>query len=164
LDVVAGAFPPGTYDVEVDRQLPDGTSAGTVGTAHFVVAARPANEVPSDVTDMWWDPDESGWGISLVRHPSSVIFGAWFVYGADGKPIWYVIPEGSWTAQNSYQGPVYRTTGPYFGATPFNPASVNATAAGQARIVFSPNDSKRAQIFVTADGVTFTRFIQRQSF
>jgi hypothetical protein len=164
MDIVVGQLPMGSYQVEVARRLPDGTPEGTVGTAQFSVGARPANESISDPTDMWWNSAESGWGISLVRHASGVIFGAWFVYGSDNKPIWYVMPSGSWTAPYLFAGPVYRTTGPYFGAGSFNASAVTVTQAGQATIAFSAYDSKVATITSTIDGVTTTKEVRRQGF
>ena len=40
--------------------------------------------------DMWWNPSESGWGISLTQE-GSTIFGAWFTYNQDGTPPWLTV-------------------------------------------------------------------------
>jgi cyclophilin family peptidyl-prolyl cis-trans isomerase len=42
-----------------------------------------------DYTDLWWNPNESGWGVTLTQQ-FGIIFAAWFVYDTSGKPVWYV--------------------------------------------------------------------------
>src|SRR6185503_4528730 len=45
-----------------------------------------------DYTDLWWTPQESGWGM-IVTQRGATIFLAWFVYGNAGHPTWYVVPD-----------------------------------------------------------------------
>jgi hypothetical protein len=82
-----------------------------------------------DATDMWFDGSESGWGLSLV-HQGNTVFGALFVYGPDGAPTWYVAPD--LTGGNdgpfhdgtfAFSGPLYTSTGTWFGAPTFDPAA-----------------------------------------
>jgi len=163
LDVVVGQFPAGTYDVTVVTIGADGsTVVSNLGTAHFAVAARDKTKFTPlyDYSDHWWTPTESGWGIVLTQHISGEIFAAWFVYGNDGKPIWYVIPGGSWTG-GAFVGTIYRTTGPYFGGA-FNPANVASTAAGTGTLTFS--DFSHATFSYTVDGVSGTKTIERLQF
>ena len=42
-------------------------------------------DIIADFTDLWWNPSESGWGLSLVQHPTRAMFGVWYTYGLDGK-------------------------------------------------------------------------------
>ena len=65
-------------------------------------------------TDQWWDPAESGWGIVITQHVDGAIFATWAVYGPDNKPVWYTLQPGSWSAYNTYSGPVYLDHGPVF--------------------------------------------------
>ena len=37
------------------------------------------------LTDLWWSPDEPGWGATIV-HQDDVAFVTLFVYGPDGAP------------------------------------------------------------------------------
>jgi hypothetical protein len=165
MDMPIGAFPPGTYQVEVVRRSPDGAGQGTVGTAQFTVSARTANDPLWNNTDMWWDPNESGWGLSLIQHGSGIIFGAWFVYDSSGSPTWYVIPYGTWTSPAiEYDGPIFRTTGTYFAISPFNAAAVTRNQVGTARIMFDPTDSTKAGLIFTVDGVTVFKSLRRQGF
>ena len=157
-DVPLGQFPAGAYDVNVVL-----SGSGTaLSTLHFQVGDAPASQgAPlGNFSDLWWNPSESGWGITIIEHPSTIIFAAWFVYGSDGKPIWYVLPGGSWKA-GIFSGDLYRTTGPYFGGT-FNPAAVSATRAGTASLAFT--DLSHGTLSYTVDGVTATKSIQREAF
>jgi len=163
MDLPIGQLPAGTYNVEVVRRLPDGTFAGTVGMTQFSVAPRAAGDPLWNSTDLWWNAAESGWGLSLIQH-GSVLFGAWFVYGSDNKPIWYVLPGGNWTTPTEYRGSVYRTTGPYFGLGTFDPNAVNATLVGQAVITLDSYDSNAANASFTIDGTTVVKSIRREPF
>src|SRR5207253_3028829 len=58
----------------------------------------------TDYTDLWWNPNESGWGLNLVQHPWRAIFGVWYTYDLDGTRTWFVMPGGSWTSDNAYVG------------------------------------------------------------
>ena len=83
-----------------------------------------AQSVPAtNYTDMWWNPNESGWGISFVQHPSSNVYAVWYTYdpreldAATGqyKPLWIVMAGGTWTTARSLTGPVYVLNGmPFF--------------------------------------------------
>jgi hypothetical protein len=166
LDVVAGRFPAGSYDVKV---ITAGDLSGQLGTAHFVVADRDtAITAPIyDYSDMWWTPGESGWGLSLTQHASTNLFAAWFVYGSDGHPIWYVLPSGIWSMNvglgtlNTYSGQVYRTSGPYYGGQ-FLPANVVVTPVGTAQLTFS--DYSHGTFTYTIEGVSGSKAIERQPF
>ncbi len=164
LDQLVGALPPGDYLLEVLKRSQGRGSSGPVGgTIGFRVPSKSLTEPLSDYTDLWWVPSQSGWGLGLVHHPSNQIFGTLFVYGADGKPSWYVIPGGRFTDQTHFEGSIYRTTGPYFGVA-FDPAQVGVTLAGTAQIAFDPYDSNAATVNFVIDGVVFHKSIQRQSF
>jgi hypothetical protein len=163
MDLPIGQLPAGSYQLEVVRRLPDGTAGGTVGTAAFLVRPRSANEDPLwNASDLWWNAAESGWGLALIQH-GTVLFGALYVYGADNKPTWYVVPGGTWTTPTEFHGSVYRTTGPYFGGA-FDPNAVNVTLAGDAVITLGETDSNVANVSFTIDGKSFVKAISRQPY
>lgn len=163
LDLPVGQLPAGDYQAEVVRRLPDGTAAGLLGTVAFTVAPRGSNNPLLVHTDLWWNPQESGSGMNIMQHGSGVIFATWFVYGTDGRPTWYVVPEGQWATPEQYQGPIYRTTGPPFDG-PFNPSLVTATLVGSATFGFDLFNSNSLGVSLTIDGRTTTKQLQRQSF
>jgi hypothetical protein len=162
LDVVLGRLPSGSYTVTVVTRGDTGNTLTTIGSTSFTVAARNlAQFTPQyDYSDLWWTPAESGWGMTLTQHTGGSLFVAWFVYGNDGKPIWYVIPGGTWGGA-SFSGKVYKTTGPFFGGQ-FNPTSVTVTQAGTAALNFS--DYSHATFSYTVDGVTGQKNIERELF
>ena len=72
---------------------------------------------PFNVGDMWWGgQSQNGWGISLTAH-EGIVFGAWYTYGLNGQPTWYVLSRGTWSG-NTVSGALYSTTGSrWLGAT-----------------------------------------------
>lgn len=112
-----------------------------------------------EYTDVYYDPDESGWGLFLVQS-NTVQFAAFFVYGADGKPIWFtaqLTDDGS----GQYSGALYATTGSPFGSA-WNPAQLTVSPAGSA--TFHPVDLYHATLTYTVNGVaTVVRPVQRQT-
>jgi hypothetical protein len=163
LDVVLGQFPTGSYDVNVQIVNPASGATTAVGSAHFAVAAAKITNPPGplyDFTDLWWTPTESGWGLTVIQHSDGALFAAWFVYGSDGKPIWYVIPGGTWLG-SQFKGSVYKTTGPYFGGA-FDPTKGVVSLAGTAELNFT--DFNHAFFNYTIDGITSGKDIQREPF
>ena len=43
----------------------------------------------TNFSDQWWVPTESGWGAAVLQQ-ASTLFVNLMVYGADGKPTWFV--------------------------------------------------------------------------
>ena len=76
----------------------------------------------ADYTDMWWNPNESGWGISFMQH-SNQAYATWYTYDPretepstqQKKPLWIVMTGGTWTSPSSITGRAYVLNGtPYF--------------------------------------------------
>ncbi|MEO5694467.1 MAG: hypothetical protein ABIQ72_15165 [Usitatibacter sp.] len=115
----------------------------------------------ADYTDLWWNPNESGWGLNLTQHPSNIIFGVWYTYEADGTRTWFVMPSGTWSASNIYSGPLYATTGPSYAGT-FTASSVQARQVGSGTLTFTSTGAGTFAYVV--DGVSGTKLIQRQPY
>lgn len=96
----------------------------------------PASAPTTDYSDLWWNPDENGWGLTLTQHTNGTIFAIWYTYGADGKRIWYSMSSGTWISPNTYQGQLAVTSGPGFNGT-FDPSRVARTVVGQGTLTFS---------------------------
>lgn len=58
---------------------------------------------------VWWQPDESGWGLFAVDQ-GDVLAVAWFTYGEDGRPSWFLLPASE-QDDGRYRAPVLRFTG-----------------------------------------------------
>jgi hypothetical protein len=163
-DVVLGKFPQGSYVAEVlflDRKT---AILSSIGTVQFSVAedlpARLSGYPAYDFTDLWWNPAESGWGISM-HVKRNVFFAAWFVYDSTGKPTWYTLQGGRWETPNRYSGLIYAThsnagagTGPLF--------SLAVTQVGTGTIIF--NDYDKAAFSYTIDGLLNNKNIVREAF
>jgi hypothetical protein len=114
-----------------------------------------------DHTDHWWNPQESGWGMSIMQHANGQLFAVWFVYNNANQAVWYTLQPGQWTDFKTFTGTVYKTTGPYFGG-PFDPHQVGVTQAGSGTLSF---DSPSTGTFTyTVDGVSASKTITRLQF
>ncbi len=112
-------------------------------------------------SDFWWNPSESGWGLAIQQGATNLLFAAWFVYDAMGKPVWYTLQPGRWTTANiytTYEGPVYKTNGPYFGGF-FDPSQVGEMQVGTG--VLSFRNSNSGTFRYTIEGVTGSKTITR---
>jgi len=125
--------------------------------------AQPNLALAINFQDMWWRypaGSEPGWGINFA-HQGNIIFATWFTYGADGKPLWFVIVANK-SGANTYAGPISSVTGPPFYSVPFSPANVVETVVGNATITFA--DGNRATFDYTVNGKAQTKEITRQVF
>jgi hypothetical protein len=124
--------------------------------------ARPSTQ-SSEITDMWWNPAESGWGVNVILQ-RDVAFLTFFLYDQAHAPVWY-------TAQLQYQGAnasgasmwsgqLYATTGPWYGGA-FPSSQVSLRQAGAAS--FTLSTLNQAALSYTVDGVTVTKVVQRQT-
>jgi hypothetical protein len=78
----------------------------------------------ADYTDMWWNPNESGWGVSFMQNASgNQAYATWYTYDPretdaatqQHKPLWIVMTGGTWTSPTSITGRAYVLNGtPYF--------------------------------------------------
>lgn len=111
-----------------------------------------------DVTDLWWNPAEDGWGLNLVQHPSRQVFGVWYTYAADGKRTWFVMPGGEWTSSTTFTGALYSVAGPP-PTTFFDPTRVRRTQVGTATLTFT--DANNGTFSYSVNGTFGTKSISR---
>ena len=94
------------------------------------LAGPSAAAVPNaDYTDMWWNPSQSGWGVSFMQHGANgQAYATWYTYdprtrdNATGRnvPLWVVMTGGTWTAPNTITGRAY-----VFNGVPYNQSGTN---------------------------------------
>ena len=116
---------------------------------------------PANYSDLWWNPDEPGWGLSVHHHASSNVFATWFVYDADGAPVWYSMQPGQWTSKTTFVGPVYKATGPHF-HSPHDSAKVSLRNVGIGTLAFS--DHATGTFTYDIDGARASKAITRMTF
>lgn len=126
-------------------------------------AALPMTPSSLDVTDLWWNPDESGWGVNVVQQ-GTIAFATFFVYDSNGRAHWYVASNlnlgASSATSATFSGDLLETQGPYF-AIPFNPSAVSRSKVGTATLrVDSPGSGT---LVYTVNGTTVTKAIRRQT-
>jgi hypothetical protein len=112
--------------------------------------------------DLWWAApakSESGWGINLT-HQGDTIFGTWFTFGLDGKPLWMVVSAAK-TAANAYAGKLYKGTGPAYNA-PFDASKLVPAEVGIATFTFT--DGANGTFVSVINGETITKPITREIF
>lgn len=133
----------------------------------FVLAAPPAFAASGyDYSDSWWTPTESGWGLQLVQQ-RDIVFATLYVYGADGTPRWYsgALAFTGLTAQAhtpNYEGDLWLTAGPWFGAPAFAPSAVVYRKVGTMRV--AGESMTRAALVYTVDGIAVQKTIERITF
>lgn len=115
----------------------------------------------ANFTDLWWDPNESGWGINLVQHSSNVIFAVWYTYDANHRALWLHMSSGRWTSASTYTGDVYETSGPPANGA-FNPNQVQRNVVGTATLSFSSADS--GTLTYTYRGMTGSKNLTRMAY
>lgn len=115
-----------------------------------------------DYTDLWYAGEQaSGWGIA-ISHQYGVMFLAWFVYDASGKPVWYVASNCAVVASgNGCSGALYQVSGPPFGPT-FDATRVQAAQAGSISVTFT--DPNNGILNYTVNGTVGSKTITRQVF
>lgn len=114
----------------------------------------------SNFQDLWWNPAESGWGLSVVQQ-GDTIFAAWFTYGVDGKPLW-LTATAQRVSGGQYRGALNQTTGPRFDAVPFLPAQVQLKQVGTMDLAFA--DGAHGTFSYTVNGVSGSKPIVRTVF
>ena len=138
----------------------------TLKRAAVAAAIAGATALPASAgqySDLWWNPQESGWGVNVVQQLETA-FVTLFVYGPDGKPTWYVAPDARITHYGMpgplFNGTLYRTQGPWHGGV-FDPRQVHATAVGTVDLEVLAKD--RMRVHYTAEGVAVVKDVIRQT-
>jgi hypothetical protein len=132
-------------------------AAAFLASMAFALPASATN-FSTDYTDLWFNRNESGWGVNLIQQ-GNTIFATLFVYGTDQTPRWYVASSLVGSSSTSFTGPLYRTTGPYFGQawTGGGPAVQVGT------MTFNFNTPTTGTLSYSVDGVSVNKSVERQT-
>ena len=121
----------------------------------------------TDFSDLWSIlPAEGGWGVNVVQQ-NDTLFLTLFVYGPNNQPTWYVGSDVrlQGTAQDGsivFEGTLYSTTGPWFGASTFDPSAVTPVAVGL--VQFAASDINQARLVYSVGQTLVTKAVRRQTF
>lgn len=176
-DIVLGQFPAGVYQLEV-MLLTAGrpaSEARLLARRSLVVTERPATPAavmpPNryNFTDLWWDRNEPGWGLSIYQQADASLFAAFYTYDEDQRAAFYTVQNGRWIDCATYVARLYRTSGsPATG--PHNGADLTVVDVGPVQLHFQSladrncGDSgaySQARFRYTIDGRTSDRPITR---
>jgi hypothetical protein len=144
------------------RMLPVGTltaqntfSSAATGSCN-VAASAPA----SPLTGLWWNANESGWGMSLTQI-GSMAFVAWYTYDPTGNPAWYVMSSCPLVG-STCTGDIYNVMGGTPLGVPWNGSGKAVSKVGTGTLSFS--DDNTGSFNYTLNGVNGSRNITRQMF
>jgi hypothetical protein len=124
-----------------------------------VATLSQASSTNTDLTDLWFNPAESGWGLNVI-HQGDTLFASLFVYDLANQPTWYFASGATQVGTtNNFTGTLYRSNGAYFGgpfgqftATPVGTFSFNASGVNAATLAY------------TVGNVTVSKQLQRDGF
>ncbi len=159
-------------------------SAALLAAALLPLPAAAQVAPAANYTDMWYLPSESGWGVSFTQHAgSNQVFAVWYTYdprqpdaSSPGgfKPLWIVMPGGTWTTPTSITGTVYASQGQPFTASGSN---THLTPVGSFTFTFTSASTGTFAYAIAAPAglaatdpaaglppMSGTKNIQRQSF
>ncbi|HSH28167.1 MAG TPA: hypothetical protein VK972_10455, partial [Wenzhouxiangella sp.] len=89
--------------------------------------------LPGGISGHWYNPDQSGHGITLLLIQPDFAQAVWHVYDTDGDPLTLVI-EGN-VSGHQIEGTAYAPRGMHFGE--FDPADMEVPVWGEVAINFS---------------------------
>ena len=118
-----------------------------------------ATSFGTDKSDLWWNPNESGWGLQLVQQ-ADIIFATMFVYDSAGNPIWYTATLTT-AGNGQYSGALMLTRGPWLGTSNFNPGLVSYRTVGQ--LSFTLDFVEQGRVSYSVDGVSVSKVVYRQT-
>lgn len=114
----------------------------------------------TSLTGLWWNPNESGWGMSLTQQGTTV-FAAWYTYNSAGKPTWLVMSSCP-VVGSSCTGDIYDVRGGTPLALPWNGSGKIVTKVGTGTLAFTDNNTGAFNYSV--NGASGTKQIVRQMF
>jgi len=156
----------------------------TLATIACTVALYAAAQATpaANYTDLWYNPSESGWGLSFTQHAgTNQAYAVWYTYdpretGNTGgnKPLWVVMTGGTWTSPTTITGTAYVANGMPFNQagsnlriTPVGTFTVNFTTASTAQFSYNisaPPGLAPSDPAYNLPSMSGTKYVQRQSF
>ncbi|APV48529.1 hypothetical protein BWI17_01795 [Betaproteobacteria bacterium GR16-43] len=114
------------------------------------------------VGDMWWGgSQQNGWGIAILQQ-FGTLFAVWFTYNDVGEPVWFVMPAGSWSSADTFEGRIYRTASSRWLAMAYNTSAFRVFDVGSFRVRFT--GAETAAFEWTIEGRSGALALQRQKF
>ena len=129
---------------------------------NFAGATGSVSAAAADYTGAWYNASESGWGLSVIRGPSTGLYGIiMYHYNQSASPTWYYMSGGSFSG-NTYSAPITLYSGPWFGLSSFSPPATTTTV-GSATINFT-SDTTGVLTYTITGAAQVTRNITKLQF
>ncbi len=126
----------------------------------FGAQLRAQTPDPVNLTAIWTDAASPGYGVNVV-HQGSILFVAWYTYGADGKPLW-LLTAATRQSDGRYTGNINT-----FDGQPFNLIN-NAQAWTATSIVgtsaVSIGSDGKLDFSYTVNGISQAKRLERLAF
>lgn len=118
----------------------------------------------ADFGGIWWRPQESGSGFTLVQRADHQLTGTFYTFDDAGEPLWLIFSEGRWESSSRWRGTLYRTHYDGQGALSdgVDPTHIRAAAFGNVQFDFS--DANRGQLTLAHAQTTRVIAIERFPF
>jgi hypothetical protein len=118
--------------------------------------------VPSpDMTGLWYNPSESGWGASIAQQ-GEVLFVTLFIYDDQNRAQWYVASSVTDAGNGVFSGTLYRTSGTLPIAPP-TPSALIVQSVGTVSLQYADTSGAGLLLSYTVSGVTVNKAVQRQT-
>jgi hypothetical protein len=124
--------------------------AGATGTVSLI-----------DYTGAWYNANESGWGLSVIRGTTGLYGIIMYHFNQTSNPTWYFMAGGSFSG-TTYSAPVTLYSGPSFTSPTFNSAQVSSSTVGTASINFT--SATTANLTYTISGTMVTKALTKLQF
>ena len=120
----------------------------------------------TDLGDLWWNPDENGWGLNVV-HQENILFLTFFIYGTDGKPYWLSGSSVQYQGTSAsgalvYTGSLAETNGPWFASASFTSPPVSNRIVGT--VTFAAQGVNAATLTYNVGNNTVVKQLERLTF
>jgi len=130
----------------------------------FCVATARATTYSINYTDLWWDPQDPGWAVSIT-HEASVMFAVLAIQDEHGYPTWYsatLLLTGYTSAgEMTWEGELYLTQ------KPLSAFWVAPTSRKVGSVTFVSGSTYSAEIVYSLDtvpgGFSAVRFLRKQT-
>lgn len=121
------AFTPtaGVGQGTIHARILDSAGQPSVSTALHFTSTFANGATSAQLSDMWWNPAESGWGLAIAQGKGS-LFNVIYTYDAAGQPTWYAVTSGAWTTgfASTNVGDLFSPRGSWYAA--YDPSKFKA--------------------------------------
>lgn len=138
-----------TFATLIALLLPQQASAG------YTVDTNSMN-----MTEMWWDSNESGWGAAVI-HRGNIMFIAMYTYDPSGLPKWYVVSRCE-ISGNGCTGELLDVIGGVPLTSVWGKPNITERVVGNFTMTFT--DNNYGSMSGTIDGVAWQKNISRMLF